>query len=147
MVELERYVTFPLAGKQFALHSSQVQELLMPAPLYWFPHTMHSVLGVLMRRGKVVPVCDLGPAFGTPEEVSFYVVARVNYVGRVEEVALPVDGLCQLVQGESAPLSEPEPFVSGRLLTGNTSVPLLDLDRVVEHCIQPVAQAAREARR
>jgi len=147
VVELERYVTFPLAGRQFALHSSQVQELLMPAPLYWFPHTVHSVMGVLMRRGKVVPVCDLSPVFPPPAEVSFYVVARVNYAGRVEEVALPVGGLCQLVQGESAPVSEPEPFVSGRLLTGGATVPLLDLDRVVEHCIQPAAQAAREVRR
>ena len=71
----------------------------------------------------------------------------VNVKGRVEEVALPVGGLCQLVQGESAPVSEPEPFVSGRLLTSGATVPLLDLDRVVEHCIQPAAQAAREVRR
>lgn len=71
MVELERYVTFPLAGKQFALHSSQVQELLMPAPLYWFPHTMHSVLGVLMRRGKVVPVCDLGQVLACRKKLVF----------------------------------------------------------------------------
>ena len=33
--------------------------LLMPAPVYSFPHTMSSLEGVLVRRGRVIPVCDL----------------------------------------------------------------------------------------
>ncbi len=50
-----RFVTFPLGEQRYALDSSQVKELLMPSRVYSFPHTMHALEGVLVRRGSAIP--------------------------------------------------------------------------------------------
>jgi chemotaxis signal transduction protein len=141
MNDTTRFVTFPLGDERYALDSSQVKELVMPSRVYSFPHTMHSLEGVLVRRGTVIPVCDLRGAFGQGAAPSFYVIARCNYAGRSETVAIPVSGDCELVQGELVGEQSDVPrditFVSGLLRTGGRTVPLLDLDQVVSHCIQP----------
>jgi chemotaxis signal transduction protein len=149
MNDTTRFVTFPLGQARYALDSSQVKELLMPSRVYSFPHTMRALEGVLVRRGSAIPVCDLGQAFGHRTEPSLYMVARCNYAGRAETVAIPVSGGCELVQGEriETPIEAPGevPFGAGLLCTGGTAVPLLDLDRVVAHCIQPALALAGEA--
>jgi chemotaxis signal transduction protein len=147
MNDATRFVTFPLGEERYALDSCQVKELVMPSHVYSFPHTMQSLEGVLVRRGTVIPVCDLRPAFGHGPERSFYVVAQCNYAGRIETVAIPVSGDCQLVQGERVEATEPGTFVAGLLRTAGRSIPLLDLDQVVAHCIQPAIALAREAKR
>ena len=146
MNDTTRFVTFPLGGERYALDSAQVKELVMPSPVHSFPHTMLSIEGVLVRRGIAIPVCDLSGAFRQPEERNLYVVARCNYAGRTETVAIPINGDCELVQGERTESTEEVTFVAGLLKTGSRTVPLLDLDKVVAHCIRP-AIAAKEAKR
>jgi chemotaxis signal transduction protein len=147
MNDTTRFVTFPLGNECFALDSSQVKELVMPSRVYSFPHTMQSLEGVLVRRGSAIPVCDLRPAFGHGPERNLYVIAQCNYAGRLQSVAIPVSGDCELVQGERAEAPEEVSFIAGLLRTGGRTVPLLDLDKVVEHCIQPAVALAREAKR
>ena len=62
-------------------------------------------------------------------------------------MAIPVSGDCELVQGERQDLRNRGPgtaapdgvtFVAGLLRTGGKTVPLLDLDQVVAHCIQSI---------
>jgi len=146
MNDTTRFVTFPLGEKRYALNSSQVQELLMPSRVYSFPHTMQALQGVLVRRGGVIPVCDLGRAFRHGAEPSLYVVAQCNYAGRPESVAIPVSGGCELVQGERIEASAEVPFGTGLLVTEGMTVPLLDLDQVVAHCIQPDSTLAGGAK-
>jgi chemotaxis signal transduction protein len=146
MSDTTRFVTFPLGERRYALDSSQVKELVMPSRVYSFPHTMHALEGVLVRRGTVIPVCDLRPALGDGKERSFYVVAQCNYAGRQELVAIPVTGDCQLVQGERSRTPEDVSFIAGLLHTGGQTVPLLDLDQIVAHCIQSATGPAGEAR-
>jgi chemotaxis signal transduction protein len=147
MSDTTRFVTFPLGEERYALDSNQVKELLMPSQVYSFPHTMQSVEGVLVRRGSVIPVCNLRGVFGHGAERSFYVVAQCNYAGRIETVAIPVSGGCELVQGERGDAPEEVTFVAGLLRTGNGTVPLLDLDQVMAHCIQPAIALLTEAKR
>jgi chemotaxis signal transduction protein len=147
MNDTTRFVTFPLGEKRYALDSCQVTELLMPSRVYSFPHTMHSLEGVLVRRGTVIPVCNLRRAFGHGAERSFYVVAQCNYAGRTETVAIPVSGDCELVQGERDEAPEKMTFVDGLLHTGGRTVPLLNLDEILAHCIQPAIALAEEAKR
>jgi chemotaxis signal transduction protein len=147
MSDTTRFVTFPLGEERFALDSSQVKELLMPSPVYSFPHTMLSVEGVLMRRGTVIPVCDLSAAFGHGTGCCFYVVAQCNYAGRDEIVAIPVSGDCELVQGERGDAPEEVTFVAGLLRVSDKTIPLLDLDQVMAHCIKPASATAVEAKR
>jgi chemotaxis signal transduction protein len=146
MSDTTRFVTFPLGEELFALDSCHVKELVMPSRVYSFPHTMHSLEGVLVRRGAVIPVCDLRGAFGQIAERNVYVVARCNYAGRTETVAIPVSGDCKLVQGERDDAPVEVTFVAGLLRTGGRTVPLLDLDQVVAHCIQPAIRLAREVK-
>ena len=110
MNDTTRFVTFPLGEERYALNSSQVQELLMPSRVYSFPHTMPALEGVLVRRGGVIPVCDLGQAFRHGAEPCLYVVAQCNYAGRAETVAIPVNGGCELVQGERIEAPGQVPF-------------------------------------
>ena len=169
--DTRRFVTFPLGKETFALDSSQVKELVMAGRVYSFPHTTRSLEGVLVRHGAAIPVCDLGPVFGEGAARSLYVIAQCQYAGGVHSVAIPVSGGCELVQGErseapesaSAELADTEAvtFVAGLLRTGGRTLPLLDLDRVVSHCLQPfvmqssgiqpsaavAAASAREAKR
>jgi two-component system, chemotaxis family, chemotaxis protein CheV len=147
MNDTTRFVTFPLGEGHYALDSCQVKELAMPSRVYKFPHTMPSLQGVLVRRGTVIPVCDLRGAFGNGAEPSFYVVAQCNYAGRTETVAIPVSGNCELVQGERGEAPGEVTFVAGLLRTGGRTVPLLDLDQVVAHCIQPANVLAAEKKR
>jgi chemotaxis signal transduction protein len=146
MNDTTRFVTFPLGEERYALDSNQVRELVMPSRVYSFPHTMQSLEGVLVRRGTVIPVCDLRGAFGHGAERNLYVVARCNYAGRASLVAIPVSGDCELVQGELSAAPEEVTFVAGLLRTGGRTVPLLDLDQVVAHCIQPAGAQVREAK-
>jgi len=142
-----RFVIFPLGGERYALNSSQVRELLMPSRVHWFPHTMRSLEGVLVRHGTVIPVCDLGAAFGASKARSVYLVAQCRYAGNLETVAIPVEGDCQIVQGELGEAEEGVTFVTGLLRTPGGTVPLLDLERVVSLCIQPSSRMAVEAGR
>jgi chemotaxis signal transduction protein len=155
--DTRRFVTFPLGERRFALDSSQVMELVMPGPVYAFPHTTHALEGVLIRRGAAIPVCDLGAAFGHGAPRCLYVIAQCNYAGGVHTVAIPVSGGCELVQGQRqdlAPAEAPDAaapdevtFVAGLLRTGGKTIPMLDLDQVVSHCINPSSALAREAKR
>ncbi len=146
MNDTTRFVTFPLGEERYALDSSQVKELVMPSRVYSFPHTMQSLKGVLVRSGSVVPVCDLGEVFGQSAHPSLYLVAQCNYAGRAETVAIPLSGDCELVQGERVEALEEVPFGAGLLSIVGRTVPLLDLDQVVAHCIQPANALAGEAK-
>jgi chemotaxis signal transduction protein len=147
MNDTTRFVTFPLGEERFALDSSQVKELVMPSRVYSFPHTMQSLEGVLVRRGRVIPVCDLRGVFGHSSERNLYVIAQCNYAGRLQSVAIPVSGDCELVQGERGEAPDEVTFVAGLLRTGGRTVPLLDLEQVMTHCIQPATSLARETKR
>jgi len=144
------FVTFALGGSRFALDSSLVKEVVMPARVYPFPHTMPSLEGVLVRRGMAIPVCNVARAFGPGGPCSLYVIAQCSYAGGSHAVAIPVSGACELVQGErwegtdeASPLAVT--FVSGLLRTGSGTVPLLDMDKVVAHCIEAWNDRGREA--
>src|SRR6266542_3561304 len=94
------FVTFALGGSRFALDSSLVKEVVMPARVYLFPHTLPSREGVLVRRGMAIPVCNVARAFGKGGPCSLYVIAQCSYAGGSHAVAIPVSGACELVQGE-----------------------------------------------
>jgi len=147
MTDAARFVTFPLGAERYALDSDQVKELVMPSRVYSFPYTMQSLEGVLVRHGMVIPVCDLRSAFGHGGERNLYLIAQCNYAGRAETVAIPVSGDCALVQGERSDAPEEVTFVAGLLRTGGRTVPLLDIDRIVAHCMQAGMAFAGEAKR
>ena len=128
------FVLLQVGNLRFALSSERVAELAPPVRLHSFPHNSPLVIGVIVRRGRIVPVYDVAPiligrASGTHR---FYLIAS-RFFGRVAEAsAIPLHGECELATGEIVP-PEPNspPYISGSLAVGDQRVPVLDLEALV----------------
>ncbi len=129
------YVLFPLGKKRFALPAERVAELARPDRLHEFPHTTPLLAGVLVRRGHIVPVCDVAPVLVGPDAPRrrFYLIANQTFGGAAEWTALPVTGECELVSAEARPCTGKLPaYVAGLLsLKGSEIVEVVDLERLI----------------
>jgi chemotaxis signal transduction protein len=61
--------------------------------------------GVILRRGRIVPVCDVAEILIGKRLSSrrFYLIAQRRYGSVPEWIALPVTGDCELITAEMAP--------------------------------------------
>ncbi len=125
------FVLFPLGKKRFALPASVVSELARPDRLQTFPHTTRMLTGVLLRRGRIVPVCDVALLLvgqGTPVR-KFFLIASRKFESAKEQTAIPVSGECELITTELLPVAGKLPkYVAGLLSLSNEIVEVLDLD-------------------
>lgn len=128
------YVLFPLGEARFAVPASMVTELARPDNLQRFPHCTPRLAGVLVRRGRIIPVCDvaqilIGP--GVPPG-RFYLIARCQVGSHQEWTAIPVTGECELASMKRMRPSEKQPpYVSGVLQAGDLTVPVVDLEKLL----------------
>ena len=53
-------VLLRLGERRFALTAEQIAELVAPRRVFRFAHRTPELDGVILRRGRVVPVCDVG---------------------------------------------------------------------------------------
>ena len=147
------YVLFPLGKRRFAMRSEIVTELAQPDRLQSFPHTTPLLTGVLYRRGRIVPVCDVGQlllGMDAPPR-KFYVIIRRMLDGIPEWTAIPVTGECELVNGEEQPASGSVPvWVTGILtlpgrpggsagLAAEGTVEVLDMERLISAGLSEVS--------
>ena len=51
-------VLLRLGERRFALAADQVAELVAPSRIFRFPHRTPEIDGVILRRGRTVPVCE-----------------------------------------------------------------------------------------
>jgi purine-binding chemotaxis protein CheW len=65
-LETAQYLTFALAGEEFAIDILRVKEIIEYASPTKVPMTPASIRGVINVRGSVVPVVDLAVRFGLP---------------------------------------------------------------------------------
>ncbi len=128
------YVLFPLGEKRFALPAEAVTELARPDSLQTFPHCTPLLAGVLLRRGRIVPVCDIAQVLigpGAPPR-KFYLIANCKSESRQELTAVPVTGECELASAARAPLTGKEPhYISGLLTIGNETVEIVALEKLM----------------
>lgn len=129
-----QFVLFPLGDKRFALPADKVSELARPDRLQTFPHSTPLLTGVLVRRGSIVPVCDVaqilignqGPAR------KFYLIASRQFGRTNEHIALPVTGECELASAEVVPPAGKLPdYVVGLLTLGKEIIEVVDLEKIV----------------
>ena len=66
-VEREQYLTFLLAGEEYAISILKVKEIIEYDTVTTVPKTPRWVRGVINLRGAVVPVLDLAVRFGLEE--------------------------------------------------------------------------------
>ena len=125
------FVLLQIGHRRIALPSAQVAELAPPVRLHAFPHKTPLLAGVIIRRGRIVPVIDTEPVLGGKSPLShrFYLIANRTIGGASELGAIPVNGECELVSGEMHPPAMDRPaYVAGTLTVDGDSVDVLNLD-------------------
>jgi|SRR5579872_3424387 len=127
------YVLFPLGKKRFALPAEIVTELARPDVLQPFPHTTALLTGVLVRRGRIVPVFDIAQvvAKASAPARKFYLIASRTFGDAAEWTAIPVSGECVLVNAIPVTATHELPgYVSGLLSLDGEIIEVLDLERL-----------------
>lgn len=127
----QSFVLFPLGKKRFALPADVVTELARPDRLQSFPHTTKLLAGVLLRRGHIVPVCDVAPVLVGPDAPprKFFLIASRHFGRNREWTAIPVSGECELTSSELLPVTGKLPkHVVGLLSLPDEIIEVLDLE-------------------
>jgi purine-binding chemotaxis protein CheW len=138
-----QYLTFHMAGEEYAVGILKVKEIIEYGPLTRVPQTPDSVRGVINLRGNVVPVVDLATKFGMPQSPltnrTCIVIVEVDLDGEHSVMGVIADSVSQVID---LPPSEilPAPafgtklkvdFLNGMGKSGNKFVLILDIEKVL----------------
>jgi chemotaxis signal transduction protein len=145
-ITLEAFVLLRLGERRFALKANQIAELVAPSRVFRFPHKTAELEGVLLRRGRIVPVCDVSEQLvGNKLTVRrFYLIATRYWGSQKESIAVPVSGDCELINAEMTPRSESDSaHVAGWLSHGGNVIEILNLEALTPgaHSARPVTAA------
>jgi chemotaxis signal transduction protein len=127
------FVVFSIGERRVALSRDCVAELIASPILYSFPHTTPLITGVVLRRGRIVPVLDLGPGLlGAPSPAArFFLVVERRVSNGSERCAIPVQGECELVTGIMLSEAGQDDFVDGHLDLNEERIQVLDLEKAI----------------
>ena len=144
---MNQYLTFYVAGEEYAVTILKVTEIIECVTLTHVPGTPSWIRGVLNLRGAVVPVVDLAVKFGlAPTELTkrtCVVMVELEDVehGQGDRMVLGVmaDSVHQVVELGPGQIQPPPSFgpkvrvecIQGMGVTGDALVVLLDIDRVL----------------
>jgi len=150
----EQYLTFQLAGEEYAVDILRVQEIKGWERATRIPHAPHYVLGVINLRGAIVPIIELRRRFGL-EPTTFgptTVVIVVKVMGERSErtVGMVVDAVCEVYNVAAADLKPPPEvgssvdtaFVKGLATVEDKMLILLEIDRLINSSILDNVEAA-----
>src|ERR1700732_368389 len=128
--DVQSFVLLRLGDRRFAIMATQIAELSARSRIFRFPHRTSEVEGVILRRGRIVPVCDVAEKLIGKGLKSrrFYLIAQRRYGAQTEWVALPVTGDCELINAEmTLPSDTDAPHVSGWLSHAGDVIEVLNL--------------------
>jgi purine-binding chemotaxis protein CheW len=138
-----QYLTFFLAGEEYAVGILQVREILELGPITRIPATPVHIRGVINVRGSVVPVIDLAVKLGLPETQvtrrTCVVIVEVAFQGETRVLGILVDAVHQVIELSAAEIEAPPTFgtqIPASFLAGMARaepkfVMLLDLERIL----------------
>jgi chemotaxis signal transduction protein len=138
----QSFVLLPLGGRRIAFPAGSVIELVAPGKVQTFPHGTPWISGVLVRRNRVVPVCDVTQLFGENASAAsrFYLIAEWEDHGAHDWCAIPVCGECELasasletVQPEDLAVEHPL-FVTGAISVEREKIEVIDLAKLIQEC-------------
>jgi len=127
----QSFVLLRLGERRFAIAATQVSELAAPSRIFRFPHRTPRLEGVILRRGRIIPVCDVAESLLGRSLASrrFFLIAVRRYAHQNEWVAIPVTGDCELICTEMTPASETDaPHVSGWISYSGEVIEALNLE-------------------
>ena len=153
-----QYLTFQLAGEEYALEVLRVREILRYAEVTRVPTAPASIRGVLNLRGSVVPVVDLAVKLNLPETPvtarTCIVIVEVAPEGEravMGVIAESVSQVIDLLPGDVEPPPAFGPrarveFLRGMARLGERFALLLDLDLLLatEHAAVESGEATGE---
>jgi len=141
---MTQYLSFQLAGEEFAFGILRVKEILEYDTLTRVPNAPPAVRGVINLRGAVVPVLDLAHLFGLPATAvtkrSCVIIVEVRVDEQELVMGILADAVNQVI--ELAPDTiEPAPAFGSRVrveylvgmgkLDARKFVLILDIDRLL----------------
>jgi chemotaxis signal transduction protein len=127
----QSFVLLRLGERRFAVAATQVAELVAPSRIFRFPNRTPKLEGAILRRGRIIPVCDVAESLLGRSLASrrFYLIAVRHYPNQNEWVALPVSGDCELIAAEMIAASESDaPHVAGWISHNGEVIEALNLD-------------------
>lgn len=157
--ESAQYLTFFLAGEEYAAGILRVREILQYEPVTRIPTAPPWIRGVMNLRGSVVPVVDLALKFGLPETAvtkwTCVLIVELELEGQHAMMGVMADAVSEVIDLRPEDIEPPPPFgtsVRVDYLLGMGKVPgkkfvlLLDLDRVLSaaELLSATAAAAEE---
>jgi len=129
-LELQSMVLLRLGDRRFAVVAPEIAELVAPSRVFKFPHRSSKVEGVILRRGRIVPVCEVAERLLGKKilERRFYLIAVRHYGQHKEWVAIPVTGECELIHAEiTAPSASDAPHIAGWISHDGNVIEVLDI--------------------
>jgi len=142
-VEQQQYLTFLLAGEEYAISILQVKEIIEYDTVTTVPKTPKWIRGVINLRGSVVPVVDLGVKFGMEEravtKTSCIVIIETRFEGQNATIGIVADAVSQvmdLAADDIRPVPEfgtriKVDYLLGMAQLGKKFALLLDVDKVL----------------
>ena len=124
-------VLLRLGERRFAVAAEHIAELVAPSRVFRFAHRTTEIDGVILRRGRVVPVCDVAERLTGKKLTSrrFYLVATQKRGTTLDWVALPVSGECELITADLTPAGQSDStHVAAWLSHDGEVIEVLNLD-------------------
>jgi purine-binding chemotaxis protein CheW len=137
--EAQLFLAFSLAGQDYAVPITQVQEIREWSKVTPLPNSPAHVKGVLNMRGTIVPIVDMRLRFQLVEKKqdALTVIVVVNVGGRL--AGLVVDSVSDVItigSSELCSMSEIEgqanrPFIAGLAQVNGQLLILLDVEKLL----------------
>jgi len=143
VVEQQQYLTFLLAGEEYAISILKVKEIIEYDTVTVVPKTPKWIRGVINLRGSVVPVVDLAVKFGLEERPVTKTSCIVIVDGQLENqnttMGIVADAVSQVMDLAANDIREVPEFgtrvqvnyLLGMAQLGKKFALLLDVDKVL----------------
>jgi len=140
---MNQYLTFYVAGEEYAVTILKVTEIIECVSLTHVPGAPSWIRGVLNLRGAVVPVVDLAVKFGLAPTAltrrTCVVMVELQHEGERLVLGVMADSVHQVVELGPDQIQPPPSFgpkvrvdcIEGMGTSGGAFVVLLDMDRVL----------------
>lgn len=150
-VQLRSFVLVQLGKRKMALAAGSVVELVAPTKEQQVPHRTPWLSGVILRRGRVIPVCDVSRLLSeeTAPSNCFHLIVEIQLNGARSRdwYAIPVAGECVLSSPEATTSAEGRPeYVAELIPSGDEQIEVLDLNRLISQQESAFAAASQGGR-
>ena len=142
-IDRAQYLTFSLAGGEYAIGVLRVREIIEHGVVTRVPSTPAYIRGVINLRGSVVPVVDLACKFRLPESAvtkrTCIIIVEIESEGAKTVMGVLADTVNQVVEFRADEIEAPPSFgtpirvdyLQGLGKLGSAFVLILDADRVL----------------